>query len=39
MNNEAHSAELAITILYPTSTNGIIVLFNFFKLQMSGYYN
>ena len=39
MNNEVRSAELAITISYATSANGIIVFFNFFKLQMSGYYN
>ena len=38
-NNKAHRAELAITISYPTSVNGIIVLLNFFKLQTSGYYN
>ena len=31
--------ELAITISYPTSANGIIVLLIFFKLQTSGYYN
>ena len=31
--------ELAITISYPTSANGIIVLSFFFKLQTSGYYN
>ena len=31
--------ELAITISYPTSANGIIVLLNIFKLQTSGYYN
>ena len=36
--NEAHSAELGITMSYPTSANGMIVLLNFFKLQMSGYY-
>ena len=37
--NRARSAELAITISYPTSENGIIVLLTFFKLQTSGYYN
>ena len=33
----AHRTKLAITISYPTSASGIIVLLNFFKLQMSGY--
>ena len=34
------NAELAITISYPASANGIIVLLLlFFKLQTSGYYN
>ena len=37
--NRALSAELAITISYPTSENGIIVLLTFFKLQTSGCYN
>ena len=31
VDNETHSAELAITISYPTSGSGIIVLLNFFK--------
>ena len=34
--NEARSDELAITISYPTSANGIIVLLNFFTTSVIG---